>query len=86
MGHIVAVGKIRVINITPRYATLTYCAKYVSGGIDVNLGILIKLYWDTVMYGYRYGDGPDDSWNGVWPNGSHQNKSSITQIFAETIT
>ena len=31
MGHIVGVGKIRVINITPRYATLTYCAKYVSG-------------------------------------------------------
>ena len=49
MGHIVAIGKIRVINITPRYATLTYCANYVSGGIDVNLGILIKMYWDTAM-------------------------------------
>ena len=44
-----AVGKIRVISITPRYATLTYCTKYVSGGLNVNLGILIKMYWDTAM-------------------------------------
>ena len=41
MGHPVTLRKSRVIYITLRYATITYGTKYVSEGMDVNLGIQI---------------------------------------------